>query len=30
LPHRVRSALRVFHPLDGFLLARTPGHISDR
>lgn len=30
LPHRVRSAHRVFHPLDGFLLARTPGHISDR
>jgi len=30
LPHRVRSAHRVFHPLDGFLLARTPGHVSDR
>jgi hypothetical protein len=30
LPHRVRSAHRVSHPLDGFLLARTSGHISDR
>jgi hypothetical protein len=30
LPHRVRSALRVSHPLDGFLLARTPGLVSCR
>jgi hypothetical protein len=30
LPHRVRSALRVSHPLDGFLLAQTPGLVSCR
>lgn len=27
---RVRSVLRVSHPLDGFLLARTPGLVSCR
>jgi len=30
LPRRVRSALRVSHPLDGFLLAQTPGLVSCR
>jgi hypothetical protein len=30
LPHRVRSAHRVSHPLDGLLLARTPGPVSYR
>jgi hypothetical protein len=30
LPHRVRSAHRVSHPLDGLLLARTPGLVSCR
>jgi hypothetical protein len=30
LPHRVRSALRVSHPLDGLLLARTSGLVSCR
>jgi hypothetical protein len=30
LPHRVRSALRISHPLDGLLLARTPGLVSCR
>jgi hypothetical protein len=28
--HRVRSALRVLHPLDGLLLARTPSLVSCR
>jgi hypothetical protein len=30
LPHRVSSVLRVSHPLDGLLLARTSGLISCR
>ena len=30
LPHRVRSALRVSRPLDGFLLAQTSGLVSCR
>jgi hypothetical protein len=30
LPHRLRSVLRVSHPLDGLLLARTPGLVSCR
>jgi hypothetical protein len=30
LPHRVRSALRVSHPLDGLLLARTSDLVSCR